>query len=134
MVFLDPDNDYHFIRQNGDVVYSIKPGDTQASIARKFRVPLARVKIGRGNATARIVGANVWSHKRGTAFGPDLTNARGNLIFNPLQASFDYGSYNYKKHCGTFCVRQKPCRPNTRGSGIGRNVRRVNPMYRKKQV
>lgn len=115
MLLLDANSDYHFVRQNGDVVYEGKPDETRQNIARRFRVPLSQV-VPKPNkkGTFRIVKANVWSHKRGTAFGPDLTGSNGQLIFDPRKASFDYGDYDYDTFCGAFCVKQKPCKKNIR--------------------
>jgi LysM repeat protein len=110
MLLLDPDQDYHFIRQNGDVIYTMRPGDTLTSVARRFRVAVSQVlPIANNSRRVRVVRANTWSHKRGTAFGPELTNAKGQLIFDPRKSSFNYGAYNYNRYCGAYCVKQKPC-------------------------
>lgn len=122
MLLLDPNTDFHFLRQNGDVIYRTVRGDTRGSIAKKFRVPLRSVVTKsrepyRPGTQVRVVSANVWSHKRGTAFGPDLTNARGDLIFDPRKSDFKYGNYDYDKFCAAFCVKQKPCTMKKKISG-----------------
>ena len=115
-LLLSKNNDFHFLRQNGDVIYKVEPDETRATIARKFRVPMKKVvmypKTGISMAPGkcvRVISANVWSHKRGLAFGPDLYDAKGHLIFDPREANFDYGDLNYNKVCSFFCVRQKMC-------------------------
>lgn len=115
---LAKNNDFHFLRQNGDVLYPVENGETRESIAKKFRVPLEQVvlkngaipkKVFRRGQTIRIVDANVWSGKRGTAFPPSLYDAKGNIIFDPRTANFNYGDLNYDKICSAFCVKQKRC-------------------------
>ena len=114
VLLLSKNNDFHFLRQNGDVMYIVEPGETKESIAKKFRVPLknvlARAKIVKPGQKVRIVDANTWSHKRGLAFPPSLYDAAGKVIFDPRKANFNYGSLNYSKICSAFCVKQKPCR------------------------
>jgi len=113
MLLLSKCNDFHFIRQNGDLVYTPLPGETPAIIAKKFRVKRSDV-VTRGK-TVRVLGAGVWSHKRGTAFGPDLYDATGKVIFDPRASNFRYGDLNYAKYCSSFCIKQKPCgKKNTR--------------------
>lgn len=116
---LAKNNDFHFLRQNGDVLYPVEDGETRDSIAKKFRVPVDNVVMKSGLApkrslkpgqVVRIVDANVWSGKRGTAFPPSLYDAKGNIIFDPRKANFDYGDLNYTKVCSAFCVKQKPCK------------------------
>lgn len=113
VLLLSKNNDFHFLRQNGDIVYIVEPGETKESIAKKFRVPLANVqakyKVKKGQKV-RVVGANVYSHKRGTAYPPTLYDAKGHVIFDPRKANFNYGSLNYSKVCSAFCVKQKVCR------------------------
>jgi hypothetical protein len=112
-LLLSKNNDFHFIRQNGDILYVVEKGDTIESLAKKFKVQKENIKgknplkIGH---SVRITNANVWSHKRGTAFPPTLYDARGNVIFDPRKSNFNYGSLNYNKICSCFCVKQKPCR------------------------
>ena len=109
-LMLSRGNDFHFIRQNGDVVYPVEAGETLQSIARKFRVPRANVTpLGTTMKKVRVVGAGVWSHKRGTAYPPTLYDAKGQVIFDPRKANFDYGYLNYNRYCSSFCVKQKPC-------------------------
>lgn len=108
-LMLDKNTDYHFLRQNGDIVYPPAPGETRTSIALKFRVPTTRVVPSPGGAY-RIRRANVWSHKRGLSpEGPTLYDAKGRSIIDPRKADFDYGDYDYETFCAAFCVKQKPC-------------------------
>jgi len=108
-LLLSKNNDFHFLRQNGDIVYPVEPGETRASIARKFRVPLVNVVPMKTPKKVRVLRANVWSHKRGTAFPPTLYDAKGHVIFDPREANFNYGDLNYRTLCSAFCVKQKPC-------------------------
>jgi hypothetical protein len=111
-LLLSKDNDFHFLRQNGDIVYTVEHGETRTSIAKKFRVPVSSIVAYPKNATksmkcVRVISANVWSHKRGLAFPPEIYDAKGNIIFDPRRANFDYGDLNYNKICSFFCVKQK---------------------------
>lgn len=110
-LLLSKDNDFHFLRQNGDIMYIIEANETRESIAKKFKVPLENVrgKALKQGQKVRIVDANVWSHKRGTAFPPSLYDAAGKVIFDPRKSNFNYGDLNYSKVCSAFCVKQKPC-------------------------
>lgn len=132
MLLLAPDADYHFIRQNGDVMYDVQPGQTLQSIAQLFRVPKKRVILSANGKTARVVKANVWSHKRGTAFGPELWDAKGQLIMDPRKSSFDYGDYNYRKYCSSFCIKQKPCN-KTKNNNKNKNKKNKNNNKNKKK-
>jgi hypothetical protein len=112
-LLLSKDNDFHFLRQNGDVIYRMGATETREGVAKKFRVPRANVvpyprtgSVAPGKCV-RVIAANVWSHKRGLAFGPELVDARGNIIVDPRYADFDYGDLNYDRICSFFCVRQK---------------------------
>lgn len=118
---LAKNNDFHFLRQNGDVLYPVESSETRETIAKKFRVPIEQVVLKTGSIpkttfkngqVIRIIGANVWSGKRGTAFPPSLYDARGKIIFDPRTANFNYGDLNYNKICSAFCIKQKPCKKN----------------------
>jgi hypothetical protein len=117
--------DFHFYKQHGVVEYKIKPGDTVASTAKFFKVPESRVKrAGPFKVGKRIVfKANVFSHKRGWATGPLLTDAKGNTIRDPRKASRDYPGLNYERYCSSFCVK------NT-----GIKVGKTHPKVRKNTV
>lgn len=99
--------DFHFYRQHGVVEYKINSGDTIKSVAAFFKIPESRIK----NAGPFRVGrritfrANVFSHKRGWATGPLLTDAKGNVIIDPRKARKDYPGLNYEKYCSSFCVK-----------------------------
>lgn len=99
--------DFHFYRQHGVVEYKIKKGDTIKSIATFFKVPETRIKnAGPLRVGKRIVfRANVFSHKRGWATGPLLTDAKGNVILDPRKARKDYPGLNYETYCSSFCVK-----------------------------
>lgn len=117
--------DFHFYRQHGVVEYKIKSGDTISSVAAFFKVPESRIKnAGVFKVGKRIVfRANVFSHKRGWATGPLLTDAKGNAIFDPRKARRDYPGLNYERYCGSFCVK------NT-----GIKVGKTHPKVRQKTV
>lgn len=113
-LMLSKGNDFHFIRQNGSVVYPAEANETRKSIAAKFKVPISKVLVKKktplkAGDVVRIVDAGVWSHKRGTYYPPSLYDAKQKLIFDPRKANFDYGSLHYNKFCSSFCVKQKPC-------------------------
>jgi len=84
--------DFHFYVQHGIVEYRVKPGDTQTSVAKFFKVPEYRVKrAGKFQVGKRIVfRANIFSHKRG--------------LHDPRKASKNYPGLNYEKYCSSFCV------------------------------
>jgi hypothetical protein len=117
--------DFHFYKQHGVVEYKIKPGDTVTSTAKFFKVPESRVKrAGPFKVGKRIVfKANVFSHKRGWATGPLLTDAKGNSIRDPRKASRNYPGLNYERYCSSFCVK------NT-----GIKVGKTHPEVRKNTV
>ena len=117
--------DFHFYKQHGVVEYKIKSGDTVSSVAKFFKVPETRVKsAGPFKVGKRIVfKANVFSHKRGWATGPLLTDAKGKAIVDPRKASRNYPGLNYEKYCSSFCVK------NT-----GIKVGKTHPKVRKKAV
>jgi hypothetical protein len=99
--------DFHFYKQHGVVEYKIKAGDTVSSVAKFFKIPETRVKkAGPFKVGKRIVfKANVFSHKRGWATGPLLTDAKGKAIVDPRKASRNYPGLNYEKYCSSFCVK-----------------------------
>ena len=99
--------DFHFYKQHGMVEYKIKPGDTIKAVAKFFKVPESRVKKGGQFKVGKrvIFKANVFSHKRGWATGPLLTDAKGKAITDPRKASRDYPGLNYEKYCSSFCVK-----------------------------
>lgn len=124
VLLLSKNNDFHFLRQNGDVIYPLEQGDTPESIAKKFRVPRKNVQL-INRKRARIIDANVWSHKRGTMYPPTLYDAKGKLIFDPRKSNFNYGDLNYSKICSTFCIKQKTCkRSKMTGTIVDRTNRR----------
>lgn len=111
MAFIDKGNDYHWYRQHDHVLYRVSQGETRASIATEFRVPLKNVVATTGDILAGelvfVRNANVFSHKQGFATEPLLRDASGKLIFDPRKANRNYGAYNYRTFCGAFCVRNR---------------------------
>lgn len=100
-------DDFHFYRQHSEVHYKVKRGDTAASIAKFFQIPVQHVKE---NGPLRVgkcieIKANVWSHKQGWGTGPLLVDASGKLIKDPRKADRNYGELNYKQYGGSFCVK-----------------------------
>lgn len=110
--------DFHFYVQHGVVEYKVKPGDTMASIARFFKIPVVRVQT----AVKRLTGgalrpgkniifrANCWSHKRGWATGPLLDDASGKMIRDPRKANRAYPGLKYSLFCSAFCVKNRGIR------------------------
>lgn len=101
--------DFHFYVQHGVVEYRIKPRDTIKLVAKFFKVPESRVKnAGKFQVGKRIIfKANIFSHKRGWATGPLLTDAKGKVIHDPRNASRNYPGLNYEKYCSSFCVKDR---------------------------
>lgn len=117
--------DFHFYKQHGVVEYKVKGGDTAVSIAKFFKVPISRIRragvVKRGKCL--VFKANCWSHKRGWATGPLLTDASGRMISDPRIANRKYPGLNYSRHCSTFCVKNK-----------GIKVGKTHPKVRQKRV
>lgn len=113
VLMLDTNDDFHWYRQNGSVMYIVKKGESKTSIAKMFRVPTTSVvtnhKLKEGDSV-RVRNSGVWSHKRGTAFPPSIYDASGDLIFDPRTSNNKYGSLNYTQYCSSYCVqRPKEC-------------------------
>lgn len=115
MLFVAPGSalnggDFHWFRQHGMVEYKPKKGDSCASIARFFKIPVSRVRSA-GNpklGKRMLIKVNGWSHKRGYATGPLLADSKGKTITDPRRANFNYGGgLNYTNYCSSFCVRNK---------------------------
>lgn len=99
--------DYHFVRQNGTVMYRLKSGETLTAVAKRFRVPRKNVQC-LGRPHCLIKGSGTWSHKRGLASGALLEDATGkNLIFDPRESSWDFHDYNYNEACCCFFVKRR---------------------------
>jgi len=101
--------DFHFYKQHGVVEYKVKAGDTQKSVAAFFKVPLSRIqRAGPFKVGKRVIfKANVFSHKRGWATGPLLTDAKGRSITDPRKAARNYPGLNYDTYCSSFCVKDR---------------------------
>ena len=126
-------NDFHFLRQNGDIIYPLESGETVETVAKKFKVPLKDV-VKLTSKKVRVLGAGVWSHKRGTAFAPTLYDAKGQVIFDPRKADLNYGMLNYSKFCSTFCVKQKPCTRNNAAKKSTSKKKNLSTARPKKNV
>jgi hypothetical protein len=117
--------DFHFYKQHGVVEYKVKKGDTVTSIASFFKIPESRVrtagplKVG----TPIVFKANVFSHKRGWATGPLLTDAKGKAITDPRKASRKYTGLNYEKYCSSFCVKESGVKVGKTHPKVGKNTR-----------
>ena len=117
MMFVAPGNkknyfrqgDFHFYKQHGIVEYKVKSGDSYEKIAKFFEVPVSRVKkSGKLSPGKRLIfKANVFSHKRGWATGPLLTDAKNKIIKDPRTASRNYPGLKYTKYCSSFCVKDR---------------------------
>ena len=106
-LLLNPHEDYHFLRQSGDVLYPAEENESIAKIAKKFRVPIGNVKpVSRRRGVFRIKNSGVWCHKRGFS-EVTLLDAKGKLIFDPRKSSFNYGRLNYNKLCRFYCVKSR---------------------------
>ncbi len=106
-LILSPGDDYHFLRQSGDVYYAAERDETKQTIARKFKVDescVTRCKK-RGENVYLVKHSGVWAHKRGYS-RVTLCDASGNLIFDPAKANFDYGLICYNKLCQFYCVKK----------------------------
>ena len=119
--------DFHFYRQHGVVEYKIKPGDTVVSVAKFFKVPESRVRrAGPFKVGKRIVfRANVFSHKRGWATGPLLTDAKGKSITDPRKASRAYPGLNYETYCSSFCVKNNGIKVGKTHPKIRKNALKI---------
>tara|TARA_R110002153_G_scaffold244536_1_gene399987 strand:+ start:150 stop:827 length:678 start_codon:yes stop_codon:yes gene_type:complete len=100
--------DFHFYKQHSKTEYKIKKGDTPESIAKFFKVPVARIKrAAKVLLPGKVITfkAEFFSHKRGWATGPLMTGATGKLIKDPRTTSRKYPGMNYNKYCGSFCIK-----------------------------
>lgn len=112
MMFTSPQGDFHFYKQHGICEYKIQPGDTIRKVAAFFKVPPVRIqaaaKKGGFKEGKRIVfKVNLWSHKRGWATGPLLTDAKGKMIKDPRKVARNYPGLNYSNFCSAFCVKNR---------------------------
>lgn len=108
VLVIAPGRDFHWYKQHSVVYYRVKAGDTKASLARFFKVPVSRFR-GLDLTPGKMIRfkANVWSHKRGWGGEPLLVDAKGKAILNPLTAARNYGwGLNYSKFCRSYCVKR----------------------------
>lgn len=135
-MILSKDRDYHFLVFHNDIRYVVEAGETRQSIARKFHVPVSRIERRSTYTPGTVVcirGANVWSHKRGTAEPPTLLDSNGKIIKDPRKSKFNYGFLDYNTFCTFFCVRRQDQGPSTiRNSANGLVVSRVNKQRKRK--
>jgi hypothetical protein len=135
-MILSKERDYHFLLFHQDIRYVVEQGETRASIAKKFKVPVshvARLSKYTPGSVVFIKNANVWSHKRGTAEPPTLLDSRGRVIKDPRTSTFNYGYLNYNTFCTFFCVKRRDRGPSLiRNTSSGIIVDRVNKHRKKK--
>lgn len=108
MSVVDPGVDFHWYRQNGDMLVRADGKKTIANIATNAGIPKNSVRAG-SNKPAKcdavlLENAGLWTHKRGL---DELTNkdASGKFIVDPRKADRNYGKLQYKKYCNAFCVK-----------------------------
>ena len=119
-IYLNSTGDFHFYKQHGVVHYKVKNGDSYASIAAFFKIPVLRVTRAKTRSvnnkwvfhdklqTGKTImfRANCFSHKQGWATGPLLHDASNKVILDPRKANRNYG-YRYTKYCSSFCVKNR---------------------------
>ena len=108
-------------RNRQRVEYKPKKGDTRTSIAKFFKIPVAKVPPVVPGKIMKIR-ANVFSHKRGWATGPLLTDAKGNIIKDPRKAGRNYNGLNYNTYCSSFCVKNKGIQVGQRRSNVAKKT------------
>jgi LysM repeat protein len=134
---LSKERDYHFLLFHQDIKYVAEAGETRASIARKFKVPVRNVQQLPSYAPGQSVyikNARVWSHKRGTAEAPTLLDSEGKIIKDPRTSTFNYGYLHYNTFCTFFCVKRRDRGPSTIRNDRHGNVivSRVNKNRKKR--
>jgi len=106
-LFNDPHptmGDFHFYKQVKDLVMTAQPGDTAASLAERFTIPIENViSLGKGKVLLRNTG--IFSHKLGHATGALIHDSCGKLIRDPRKACRSVGNRTYSLQCGSFCAR-----------------------------
>lgn len=116
MAFIDKGRDYHWYKQHRNLLYRVSPGETLRSISRDMQVPPANVvsatKAPLPGDLVYVRNADMFSHKQGLATGPLLRDAAQRTIPDPRTANRNYGSFNYRTYCGSYCVRNiRPTNP-----------------------
>lgn len=108
MSVVDPGTDFHWYRQNGDMLIRADGKKTVANIAANAGISKNSVRAG-ANKPAEcdavlLENAGLWTHKRGLE---ELTDkdASGKFIADPRRADRNYGKLRYDKYCNAFCVR-----------------------------
>lgn len=108
MSVVDPGNDFHWYRQNGNMLVRADGKKTIANIAANAGVSKNSVRAG-SNKPAKcdavlLENAGLWTHKRGL---DELTDkdASGKFITDPRKADRNYGKLRYTKYCNAFCVK-----------------------------
>jgi hypothetical protein len=108
MGFVSPKKDYHWYRQNGDMMIKADGKQTVDDIAAATGVAAGNVESPSDSPAAcdpvLVKKAGLWAHKRGL---DELTvkDAGGEFIKDPRKANRDYGKLNYKTYCGAMCVK-----------------------------
>ncbi|ABT14576.1 hypothetical protein NY2A_B177R [Paramecium bursaria Chlorella virus NY2A] len=108
IAFTHPGNDYHWLRQMGDMLITSDGKKTVANIAKEIGVDKSQIDAPSSNKPKKgepilIKNAGLFAHKRGFA---ELTvlDASGKFITDPRKANLNYGDINYKTFAGAFCV------------------------------
>lgn len=117
----DEYGDFHFYRQDKDVAYRVRPGDTPESVARFFGIDPAEVGAGplRPGSTLRLRNVGVFSHKLGNATKPLLHDSCGRAIQDPRKACRQHASIAYDKFCSAYCVRRGGAKTRRASAGGG---------------
>jgi hypothetical protein len=110
MGFVSPKKDYHWYRQNGDMMIKANGKQTIDDIAAATGVAAGNVEspddLPEKCDPVLVKKAGLWAHKRGLN---ELTvkDAGGDFIRDPRKANRDYGKLNYKTFCGSYCVKNE---------------------------
>lgn len=101
----DPENgDFHLWTQVGDILYTLKPGETVQKVARRFDLPPSQVfKLDQRRLLLKDTG--VFAHKLGHATAALLEDSCGKVIRDPRTACRNVGKRSYSLSCGALCAR-----------------------------
>ena len=108
MAFVDKGNDYHWLRQMGDMMIQSDGKKTVTNIAKEIGVDKSQIDSPSSNRPQKgepilIKNAGLFAHKRGFS---ELTvvDASGKFITDPRKADLNYGDINYTTFAGAFCI------------------------------
>lgn len=101
--------DFHFYKQHGIVEYKVKEGDTVTKISKFLEISPEKIKPQTPLKKGKILTfkKNLFSHKRGWATGPLLTDSKGKIIKDPRRAGKKYDTLHYDTLCSSFCVKNR---------------------------